>query len=406
MADAAYTFHSNSGPDGHDLLAWESRYVGNIRAINAGLLDAYLLKSLDGVAKTPVGEQAVLVKCGKNRQKICFFLKGPDDTVDLGRFSTRDPWATALVKELEERGHLHTVNVPQGENSLISSFESMWVGVSGTNPAGGSRVMAKGPMRQFIQIARASRASLENETLVNMFAELTTRGGTPYPLIFDKVVRCLGWLHDTSIYNTASPASASASVAAAGAKSGSRVRSNGGRSDAAERQGRTALDDAQKGGASGGGGSGGVSPEFQHNGKYPVINHEFESTTVPSLYFAGTLAHGKDFKKSAGGFIHGFRYTTRHLFRVLEAKYHRDGAWPGTVTIKGVDRWSGEVGRGRVGCNAGDFIDSPDNCAEGEFVRWTAHASMLGPTLSFIAALELLQLLHLLLHAAFVAPTV
>ena len=54
-----------------------------------------------------------------------------------GRFSTRDPWATALVKELEARGHLHTVNVPQGENSLISSFESMWVGVSGTNPAGG-----------------------------------------------------------------------------------------------------------------------------------------------------------------------------------------------------------------------------------------------------------------------------
>lgn len=68
------------------------RYVGNIRAINAGLLDAYLLKSLDGVAKTPVGEQAVFVKCGQNKSKICFFLKGPDDTVDLGRFSTRDPW--------------------------------------------------------------------------------------------------------------------------------------------------------------------------------------------------------------------------------------------------------------------------------------------------------------------------
>ena len=31
-----------------ETLSWESRCVGNIRAINAGLLDAYLLKSMDG----------------------------------------------------------------------------------------------------------------------------------------------------------------------------------------------------------------------------------------------------------------------------------------------------------------------------------------------------------------------
>lgn len=29
-------------------LSWESRYVGDVRALNAGLLDSYLLKSLDG----------------------------------------------------------------------------------------------------------------------------------------------------------------------------------------------------------------------------------------------------------------------------------------------------------------------------------------------------------------------
>jgi hypothetical protein len=43
---------------------------------------------------------------------------------------------------------------------------------------------------------------------------------------------------------------------------------------------------------------------------------------VPGLYFAGNLAHGKDHLKSAGGFIHGFRYTARALFRILEAKHH------------------------------------------------------------------------------------
>jgi hypothetical protein len=36
------------GKDQHTFVSWESRYVGNVRAINAGLLDAYLLKSLSG----------------------------------------------------------------------------------------------------------------------------------------------------------------------------------------------------------------------------------------------------------------------------------------------------------------------------------------------------------------------
>ena len=39
------------------------------------------------------------------------------------------------------------------------------------------------------------------------------------------------------------------------------------------------------------------------------------------------LGHGKDFKRSAGGFIHGFRYTARALFRTLSAKYE-DTPWP------------------------------------------------------------------------------
>ena len=45
------------------------------------------------------------------------------------------------------------------------------------------------------------------------------------------------------------------------------------------------------------------------------------SVNVPGMYFAGTLAHGKDWKRAAGGFIHGFRYTARALHRILEAKY-------------------------------------------------------------------------------------
>jgi hypothetical protein len=35
----------------------------------------------------------------------------------------------------------------------------------------------------------------------------------------------------------------------------------------------------------------------------------------------GCAGHGKDYRRAAGGFIHGFRYTARALFRILSAKY-------------------------------------------------------------------------------------
>ena len=62
----------------------------------------------------------------------------------------------------------------------------------------------------------------------------------------------------------------------------------------------------------------GTRPALAPNGKHPATTARYESDTVPGLYFAGTLAHGLDAKKSSGGFIHGFRYTARALHRVLE----------------------------------------------------------------------------------------
>lgn len=43
--------------------------------------------------------------------------------------------------------------------------------------------------------------------------------------------------------------------------------------------------------------------------KYPVISDDFQSTDTDGIYFAGTNTHSLDFRESAGGFIHGFRYT-------------------------------------------------------------------------------------------------
>ena len=62
-----------------------------------------------------------------------------------------------------------------------------------------------------------------------------------------------------------------------------------------------------------------VRPEFAAtNNKHPAVTHRYESTNVEGLFFAGTLAHGPDYKRSSGGFIHGFRYTARALHRFLE----------------------------------------------------------------------------------------
>ena len=90
------------------------RYVGNIRAINAGIFDAYLLKSLDGAAATPTASDTVLLQCGNLANKYCLFLKGSPmedarqgqtrETINLGRYSTRDAWAVKLVNQLTDEG--------------------------------------------------------------------------------------------------------------------------------------------------------------------------------------------------------------------------------------------------------------------------------------------------------------
>ena len=71
-------------------------------------------------------------------------------------------------------------------------------------------------------------------------------------------------------------------------------------------------------------------PELVIDDRFPAQTPEWESTNVPGLYFAGTLMQVRDFKRSTGGFIHGFRYGVRALHRMLERKYH-GVEWPHAV---------------------------------------------------------------------------
>jgi thioredoxin reductase len=55
-------------------------------------------------------------------------------------------------------------------------------------------------------------------------------------------------------------------------------------------------------------------------GKYPLMSSMYEST-VPDLFYLGAPMEGRH-RRSPTGFIHGYRYTVRALFRMLEHRYH------------------------------------------------------------------------------------
>lgn len=62
-------------------------------------------------------------------------------------------------------------------------------------------------------------------------------------------------------------------------------------------------------------------PDVAHKGKFPAQKANFESVNIDNLFFMGVLSHCLDLKKTTSGFIHGFRYNTRLLFRLLEQRY-------------------------------------------------------------------------------------
>jgi thioredoxin reductase len=68
-------------------------------------------------------------------------------------------------------------------------------------------------------------------------------------------------------------------------------------------------------------------PALVINDRFPEQTSAYESSSVPDLYFAGTLTQQRDFKKGTSGFIHGFRYGVRALHRILTSRYH-GGTWP------------------------------------------------------------------------------
>eukprot|EP01065_Artemidia_motanka_P020266 TRINITY_DN24289_c0_g1_i1.p1 TRINITY_DN24289_c0_g1~~TRINITY_DN24289_c0_g1_i1.p1 ORF type:complete len:638 (+),score=164.14 TRINITY_DN24289_c0_g1_i1:43-1956(+) len=69
-----------------------------------------------------------------------------------------------------------------------------------------------------------------------------------------------------------------------------------------------------------------ATPDTTADSRFPRVTTAYESVNVAGMYFAGALAHGRDYRKSSGGFIHGFRYIAAALPNVLSLR--RGQEWP------------------------------------------------------------------------------
>ncbi|HEY0639442.1 MAG TPA: NAD(P)-binding domain-containing protein [Pseudonocardiaceae bacterium] len=65
----------------------------------------------------------------------------------------------------------------------------------------------------------------------------------------------------------------------------------------------------------------GVAPAMTRDGRIPELRPDWSSTTVDGLYFAGTIAVDRDFRRASSAFVDGFRYNLRTLTALLLERY-------------------------------------------------------------------------------------
>ncbi|XP_063039743.1 FAD-dependent oxidoreductase domain-containing protein 2 [Engraulis encrasicolus] len=203
-------------------LAWQTHYVGDLRAVNNELLDTYQLKSLDGLVEGSLEDIAIVRREeGRRKEK----RKGQKD------------------RRKKTKG-----GAERGQQLYLTLTELLDVS------------------------SRNRSAKVRAENLPGHFNDNFSLR-QPY----DRVIRCLGFRFNFSIFDgSARP-----------------LKSKGAR------------------------------------GRLPGVTAWYEGQGNPNMFVLGTAAHSRDYRSSAGGFVHGFRYTVRAVHRVLEHRHHGN-AWPST----------------------------------------------------------------------------
>ncbi|KAL4658004.1 FAD-dependent oxidoreductase domain-containing protein 2 [Arapaima gigas] len=197
-------------------LAWQTHYVGDLRAVNNELLDTYQLKSLDGLVEGGLEAIAIVKYDNEERNKS---------------------------GKMKKHGSLET----KGRAQLYLTLDELLDNRNKTSTV--TRVTLPGYHDDNFSLRR------------------------PY----DRVIRCLGFRFNFSIFE-----------GAASLLHGGMAR-----------------------------------------GRLPAVTAWYEGKRTPGLFVLGAASHSRDYRLSAGGFIHGFRYTIRAVHRILEQRYH-GRAWPST----------------------------------------------------------------------------
>lgn len=246
--------------------------------------------------------ELVIVQCGTANAQRCLFRRHHEryDHVVLGSYHADDPVANELIVKFGDA----VIEVPPGDitNTAAAIDERLTdEALDGKAPYGRREYAPPGKRRGvLLAVSYITRETVDD---VMAFARIVR---SPLARPYDRVVRCLGWQHNASIYSR------------------------------------------------------GTEPLLIAN-KFPVLTHEYESVSVPGLFFAGTLGHGRDFRRSGGAVIQGFRYTARALTRILAVRRSQNqpgspptkeavtpiGAWEASRIFSGVEQWDGiDVGPG------------------------------------------------------------
>ncbi|CAG12117.1 unnamed protein product, partial [Tetraodon nigroviridis] len=180
-------------------LAWQTHYVGDVRAVNNDLIDTYQLKSLDGLVENSMEDLAIIQQSGKKlSDKKRFYLLSKH-----------------LYKRLKEK------NGTLSMKDVLQKHEKEWETFFWQKP-------------------------------------------------YNRVIRCMGFRFNFSIFD------------------------------------RSAR----------------LHNSKNAKGRLPELTAWYEGVQTPDLFVLGAASHSRDYRTSAGGFIHGFRYTVRAVHRILEQRYH------------------------------------------------------------------------------------
>eukprot|EP00928_Gymnodinium_smaydae_P027752 TRINITY_DN21354_c0_g1_i1.p1 TRINITY_DN21354_c0_g1~~TRINITY_DN21354_c0_g1_i1.p1 ORF type:complete len:539 (+),score=90.37 TRINITY_DN21354_c0_g1_i1:112-1728(+) len=301
-------------------LALFTHYPGDVRTVTMQIYDTYLLKALDVKLPYADSEEPVYLRCLGNMvciwvskssrcggagttQRILPDLEVSADeprrcAVELSAFDPEHAVAAPLMRILNDlvargvatEGRDFAWGPPTDfrRSSATAAFvadighSSVEDYLQARAASGGSDSSLFELRGRRLELDSGFLTSLEGQPLLDTIARLRPKlAQDPLRHPFNAAIRCLGWRMDTSLLAPEL------------------------RKKVMEAPPRTSISALTS--------SGSTAPAW----KYPQVGVSYESPAVAGMYFAGALAHARDFRRSAGGFIHGFRYTARALHRAL-----------------------------------------------------------------------------------------